>query len=358
MRAIGELTGIQYLRGIAATMVLFFHLQVQLDRLGYAGGWPSGLLGGIDIFYIVSGFIMWSTTIGRPGDGPAAFWRRRIVRIVPLYWIVTLFVVTTMLAAPAVMQSSRFDPAHVVASFLFVGYPHPVTGTIEPVVIPGWTLNHEMFFYLIFGLFLPAPPRIRLFGTVAALAGLVFLGRLMAWPSTGIAGFYTSGMLIEFAIGVLLGALASQGTGLTRVGLAWGWTMLLAGLAGMTLLPGWEALPGVLQRGVPAALLVTGLLVIEAHRGLFRFAFLRRLGDASYSIYLSHMITLSASSQVWRAMGWRCDAAGLCLYVGFAALLAIAAGWLLYLVVERPLDRRLRGAGAMRAQIIRTGAAA
>ena len=354
VRAVGELVGIQYLRGIAAMMVLLFHLQVQLHRLGYEGAWPSSLIGGIDIFYVISGFIMWSTTVARGEEGPLPFWRRRIARIVPLYWTVTGFVVIVMLIAPRVMQSSRFDLDHVVASFLFVGYPHPITGRIEPVVIPGWTLTHEMFFYLLFGLFLLARPRIRLIGILAVLAGLVAVGRLFALPPTTIAGFYTSDMLLEFGLGVALGALASHGPGLTGVSRMWSWVMLGTGAVALASLPLVAELSGFVMRGIPAGLIVAGLLVIEAHSGLFRSRLLHGLGDASYSIYLSHMISLAASSQLWRVMALPQDAGGLCLYMVFAVLLSLAGGWLLHLLVERPFNRRLRGATPKRAQIIRT----
>jgi len=349
--AIGELDGIQYLRGIAAMMVLLFHVQVQLYRLGYDGAWPSGLLGGIDIFYVISGFIMWSTTIERAENGPLDFWRRRIVRIVPLYWIVTGFVVIVLLSAPHMTQSSRFDLSHVASSFLFVGHPHPLTGRVEPLLIPGWTLNHEMFFYLIFGLFLLVPARIRLVGMLSALAGLVVCGRLLAPPAQSVAAFYTSNMLLEFGFGVLLGALAVQGAGMKHARLAQGWVLLAIGAIMMAFPPVGHMLPGVVVRGLPAVMIVAGVLVVEAHRGLHRSRLLAGLGDASYSIYLSHMITLSASSQLWRAMGLPTDAVGLGVYVPVAALLALAGGWFLYVGVERPLSRRLRAPVRVRTQV-------
>jgi exopolysaccharide production protein ExoZ len=211
-----------------------------------------------------------------------------------------------------------------------------------------------MFFYLLFGLFLLARPRIRLIGLLAVLAGLVAVGRLFALPPTTIAGFYTSDMLLEFGLGVALGALASHGPGLTGVSRMWSWVMLGTGAVALASLPLVAELSGFVMRGIPAGLIVAGLLVIEAHSGLFRSRLLHGLGDASYSIYLSHMISLAASSQLWRVMALPQDAGGLCLYMVFAVLLSLAGGWLLHLLVERPFNRRLRGATPKRAQIIRT----
>ncbi|WP_340313267.1 acyltransferase family protein [Rhizorhabdus argentea] len=351
LRDVGELAGIQYLRGVAAIMVLIYHVPVQLGRMGYAGPWPAGLSGGVDIFYVISGFIMWVTTIGRPQDTPLTFWRRRILRIVPLYWAVTGFVIAVMLVSPGLLQSSRFDPAHVAASFLFIGYGHPLTHMVEPVVIPGWTLNHEMFFYLLFGLFLLAPTSWRFAGMISTLALLVLLGSISGQAPDSVGGFYTSGMLLEFGLGIAIGVIATRGEGLARLSSATGWTMLTIGAAGVMLLPQTVAIPRLLASGVPSALLLAGLLVVEMHHGLFRSALLHGLGDASYSIYLSHMITLSATSQLWRALGLATDLWALALYTLLSIAVSVLAGCLLYLFVEKPLSRRLHRRPGSRAKL-------
>ena len=351
LRDVGELAGVQYLRGVAAIMVLIYHVPVQLGRMGYAGPWPAGLAGGVDIFYVISGFIMWVTTVGRPQDTPLTFWRRRILRIVPLYWAVTGFVTALMLVSPGLLQSSRFDLAHVAASFLFVGYSHPLTHMIEPVVIPGWTLNHEMFFYLLFGLFLLVPASWRFAGMIATLALLVLLGSISRQAPDSVGGFYTSGMLLEFGLGVAVGVIATRGAGLARLSSATGWAMLAIGAAGVMMLPQVVALPRLLASGLPSALLLAGLLVVEAHHGLFRSALLHGMGDASYSIYLSHMITLSATSQLWRALGLATDLRALALYALLSIAISVAAGCLLYLLVEKPLSRRLGGQHRLHARL-------
>lgn len=81
--SIGQFVGIQYLRGIAALMVVIFHLEPQLNRMNYSGPWLPGLSSGIDIFFVISGFIMWTTTYNR-STSPLHFWRRRVIRIVHL----------------------------------------------------------------------------------------------------------------------------------------------------------------------------------------------------------------------------------------------------------------------------------
>ena len=144
-----EIYSIQYLRGIAALMVVLLHVRVQLGRMGYGGYWPEFLMAGVDIFFVISGFIMWVTTF----DGSTTPWQflfRRFVRIIPVYWLLTTTTVAVMLVAPSAVQSGRFDSIHVLSSYLFIPTVHPLTGMMEPVLIPGWTLNYEMFFYIIF----------------------------------------------------------------------------------------------------------------------------------------------------------------------------------------------------------------
>jgi peptidoglycan/LPS O-acetylase OafA/YrhL len=342
-RRTGELVSIQYLRGIAAMMVVVFHLQPQLVRMGYNGPWLPGLSSGVDIFFVISGFIMWVTTCGKPIT-PLDFWQRRISRIVPLYWLVTTFMVVVMLVAPRLLQTSRFDPAHVAASYLFVAWPHPAKHVLEPVVMPGWTLNYEMFFYLIFGIFLAAPPRWRFAGTVGSIALLVLAGGVAGFPNETLAQFYTSDIMLEFALGVGLGWISTNGGLLLRVPPSAGWAMLIVGLLVITLLPGWldQPPPRVVMRGIPAAALAAGALIIETHRSIRSGGILKQLGDASYSIYLSHVVTMSAVSQGWRLIHLDRLPGGLILFCAVCVAICAVVGWLCYFYVERPLIHLFR----------------
>ena len=169
-----ELLAIQYLRGIAALMVVVVHIPVQLSRMGFNGDWPEFLNIGVDIFFVISGFIMWTTTFdGRVGV--AQFLSRRLVRIAPLYWALTSITVLVMLAAPTLVQSGKLDLQHVITSYLFVASQHPVTQLMEPILVPGWTLNYEMFFYVVFALCLPLRAGFRAMAVMAILVTLVAL---------------------------------------------------------------------------------------------------------------------------------------------------------------------------------------
>ncbi len=162
---------------------------------------------GVDLFFVISGFIMWTTT-ETSRRGPVRFWLARIVRIVPLYWIFTTLYVAAALITPESFYVVHLEAAHIVKSYLFVPATHPNLGLIAPVYTLGWTLNYEMFFYLLFGfcLFVPSP-RLR-FALLASAFLLLVAGGLLAQPQGAIARTYTDPIMLEFLAGVMLAILA------------------------------------------------------------------------------------------------------------------------------------------------------
>ena len=91
---------------------------------------------------------------------PFLFFSRRFIRIAPLYWLVSGLITVAALAVPTLLSSTVFSLPHVLASFVFVPYPHPVLHDPYPILVPGWSLNYEAFFYLLFGLSLFLPTRL------------------------------------------------------------------------------------------------------------------------------------------------------------------------------------------------------
>lgn len=333
---------IQYLRAIAALMVVVFHLLPQLERMGYVGYWPNWLAGGVDIFFVISGFIMWMTTSGRnmsPGD----FYMRRIIRIVPLYWLLTSVAVGVMLVAPHLLQSTKYDLWHVISSYLFVPSVRPGTSDINPVLHPGWTLNHEMFFYLLFGLLLWVPERFRIALMGAALGGLVAIGYMarMSEASVGpFLAFHANSIVLEFLLGMLLAHAYRQGA--IRPSRLWGWMGVVAGFAGMALLPTlFVQVPRIIILGLPALAIVAGALSLGQPASRPRHGWLMLLGDASYSIYLSHSMVLSAAGQLWRRFFGLSSGGGV-LFCLAGLLLAIVIGLAVYRILEQPATDWLR----------------
>ena len=317
---------------------------VSSHALGYAKG--SGLpvdlnpalLGGVDIFFVISGVVMWISTCERE-TSPAAFYWARFTRIVPLYWLVTSTLVACMLIAPALMHTGRFNFGHVIASYAFIAWPHPTTHLMFPVLIPGWSLNYEMVFYLAFGLLLMLPTRVRLPWLVAC--GLGLCGLRLLWDNPGqIARFYTDPIILEFVAGACLGAwLMPKREQSAFVSLA------LLGTGGILCLtiPLWlgPSLPRVLLNGLPALILVGGAVCSERVIGSGRLKLLGSLGDASYAIYLIHPIVLAALDHAWEVLHLDPSQHRPLFFTCVFATVA-GAGLLLHVAVERPLMRLAR----------------
>lgn len=329
-----EYNSIQYLRAVAALGVVAHHLAVQFPRFGSTIELPEFLSAGVDLFFVISGFIMWMTT--RTSDiTPAQFYRKRIVRIVPLYWLFTSFLVLIALVAPSVLQSGAFDLNHVIASYLFFPYPHPVVDAIYPILVPGWTLNYEMFFYAIFGLALFLPTALRLWAVGGLLVLLSVVGAIVS-PTNAAFKFWTDAILIEFLFGMLIAAALASGK--LNIGRAPSWALIVIGLA-LVAIPGTSThgLSRTWFFGVPAALVLIGAVSLDMIGDVGRWPIPKLLGNASYSIYLSHGITLSAISHVWQRLHLGGDPVGIfgfcILGMGAATLVGIAV----YYLLERPL---------------------
>src|SRR5260221_5541231 len=166
------------LRAIAATMVVFVHMDLQLQRLHYPTLGTNWMASGVDIFFVISGFIMWTSVERRPEMTASSFFRNRLIRIVPLYWFATTLVLMVALIAPQVLNTTVLRPWHAIASYLFIPARHPTTGLFWPLLIPGWSLNYEMLFYAIFAIAiaLSGHPRARRFLLIAAMLGGLVAG--------------------------------------------------------------------------------------------------------------------------------------------------------------------------------------
>jgi peptidoglycan/LPS O-acetylase OafA/YrhL len=299
---------------------------------------PVWLADGVDVFFVISGCIMWITTAPPLKVSPGSFYWKRAVRIVPLYWLVTSVMAATMLLVPSVFRTARFDAHHAILSYLFIPTLHPDTGKLEPVVIPGWTLNYEMFFYVIFGALLLLPAARRIWVLLAVMISLVVLGTGPAHDPSMLR-FYTSDIILEFAAGAVLGWLFLNKPPLPVFAAA---GLIALGIVMFPLLSAFfPASPGIFRSGTPAVLIVGGAIALDRRRavGLFRLPYL--LGNASYSIYLCQVIILPVANQFWRKMGLVGYVGADTLYIVFALLSAACGGVMVYYYFERPVMRML-----------------
>jgi peptidoglycan/LPS O-acetylase OafA/YrhL len=326
---------VQALRAVAAGLVVVHHSismwQNGLMHRPGGPGWTNGAAG-VDIFFVISGFVMAISLPGLAGrrNKAGVFLWRRFRRIVPLYWAALTLRVVQLTVRPTTALDLILTPWRVVASYLFIPARNG-NGEMFPVVTVGWTLNYEVFFYLLFAtaLALNISPLAFLTPCLTALA-LVGVARPATWPDfTALA----STLVIEFLLGVVLAHVATRGKPPGKVA---GAVLLFGGFLALLLMPEARAPWGFLAWGLPAAAVVTGAVALEGEWGGRLPGWLLEAGDASYALYISHTFILP---YLIDAMAWMHMTGGTALATAIVAGLAVSfpAAVVVHRYVELPL---------------------
>ena len=331
-----QFSGVQILRFAAAMLVVVMHItqaiSIHITGTGPGRYWADGSAG-VDIFFVISGFVMAMSTASLPADGPArisaawVFMRRRLLRIAPLYWFYTLLKVALLLALPALASRSSVEPGHLAASLLFIPAMSP-WGLVQPTLPVGWTLNFEMLFYAVFAVAIAlGAPRIRF---CLAAFGLMFLGGYFL-PDSVALNFYAQTIVFEFILGV---CIAHAFLRFRHASPLMGLIVLAIGAVFM-FAPDWgHSADRFATWGCGAALVVLGAVWMEPWTLRAPLASrLSFLGDASYSIYLSHTFVVPAGVMALKRLGVQ-DSLAITLAVSLAV---VVAGCLSYVWLERPL---------------------
>ena len=342
-----EYLGIQALRAAAAFAVVFGHSMNFLER-GTAS-LPTVVTDfqgavGVDLFFVISGFVM---TISAPRllrrtNPSRIFLWRRLLRVAPLYWLLTSLKLLIVFAVPWLdLLNGQPSAWNIGASFLFVPSLNR-HGEIRPVISLGWTLNFEMAFYLLFAVSLLA--KRRLLWVLLPLVGALALLGVVRPASAPVWTSLADPIVLEFAAGVVIAACALGGRLPSRVV---GGACVAGGAAGLLWLsPGLSPLSRAVHWGVPAALVVLGTVSLEEplRRRLPRWVLL--LGSASYSIYLVQVFIFPLVDGVALRVGAADPGASPRLLavavVVWSVLLTAVAGVGTHLLVERPLTQQLQ----------------
>lgn len=332
---------IQYLRGLAAMLVLASHAllypliehNLAFGRLGWLG---------VILFFVISGFIMVAVT-GEGRFSALDFLRRRFIRIVPMYWAATLLAALLALLAPAMFKTTVYDTGQLILSLLFVPFHNPVSGGIHPLYKLGWTLNYEVFFYVCFALlaFLGAGARVA--WLTAIYVALALIGLLFD-PEPAAAQFYTSFMPLAFCAGAWLGLATTRGR-IAKLPLTALYSAAFLGLIGLAEGFAWDR-QGLIEDGVAFIGLATFasaivLLAVRFEAIIPHVPLLEQIGDASYSIYLVHIYEVAVLAGLAFSV---LDPRDLVADYGVAAVSLVCgtlAGVVLYRCVEKPLLRQL-----------------
>ncbi|WP_174298550.1 acyltransferase family protein [Sphingomonas bacterium] len=315
------LTNLQGLRALAAIGVVVFHVGLLPGtalpcRVGAAG---------VDLFFVLSGFIIAHSASRSAHD----FLKHRLIRVLPAYWIATLIAGLFTLRAMDVPGAT----AWIGQSLLYL----PGPGGRPVLIFVAWTLVYELAFYLLFWLALRFGAGRACWLALGALVALAFLhlpGTSGPWP-----------LLLEFAMGLIVFLLVGRTAATGRVSGAVGLAAAGLGLVLLVVLPrltgydpdDYQGIGRVFTWGVPAAIVLAGLVIAEHAGWALRSRPVLLLGAASYSLYLLHPIALGQLLQLPARpapVSWALCAAA----VVAIAMLAVA----FHLLVEAPIVRGLR----------------
>ena len=344
-----ELRTIQAARGIAANLVVFSHLYLVEPKYTAGTVLPAFTLygiAGVDLFFVISGFIM--VAVAGRDRGPIEFLWRRATRIYPTYWLVSLMVLATVLIAPTFVNSSITTPISLWRSFLLI------PDRTFPLLAVGWTLVYEIYFYLVFTIFLAL--RISVFVGLVAW-GVLILVIAAAVPdqiaSSPVLRVIVSPLTAEFMMGAIVGflwrrrrmsgAIALGAVGLAGLIVSTVYIAPMLSLAANPYLNAWR----VIMFGIPATLIVYALTGLEHRYPSGRLAELMvAAGDWSYATYLIHVLVISAMGRIIFALASGGGGRASFALVATGLLVANVAGAGIYVLFERPTLHWLRKFGA------------
>jgi exopolysaccharide production protein ExoZ len=285
-----KINNIQALRAYAAVAVVIFHTGYIFPHMLQMGKF------GVDIFFVISGYIM-----ARICEGDTRFFlRRRLIRIVPPYWAMTILLFCFSFFFPKLLLSTDANPSDLLRSLLFIPY-YREDGLIRPLLYIGWSLNYEILFYLLItvGIYLlPKHP-------LAFATGLLISLQLVCSHYAGLGAVpttYSSTMVYEFVLGVVAYEIARRVSSRAATAMR---PFSLVALGGS--LAGIVFLQGVAHSPLPAEWFVLQLLAMLAVLSAsllsqgdwdIRMPWIVIVGDASYVLYLMHAYILVFSARV------------------------------------------------------------
>ncbi|MDD5269249.1 MAG: acyltransferase [Methylococcales bacterium] len=287
---IHQYDGIQALRFLAALLVVITHSSFYAsERLGTHNMiWGNGA-DGVDIFFVISGFVMVISSrnlIDIP-LGWARFAIQRLTRIIPLYWLATSVKVIVLLFSAEVLTIRTFDIGDIVNSYFFIPYKK-TPQLIEPFLGVGWTLTFEMFFYLVFTIALLIRVNIYIFvGILMALISVLSLFRPESYP---VWMFLLNPIVLEFWFGMIIGYFALNNKFITPF---FGVVFSVLCLLWIIFKPH-LGLSRVIMSGIPSAILIFSVVSIEPYIQNKIPRLVLFFGAASYSLYLFHPLIAPA----------------------------------------------------------------
>lgn len=363
-----RLQGIQLLRAVAVLLVVHGHVLDNQYSIGTALQQDFFYLqdfgaAGVDLFFVISGFIITIIAVPYALQGSGwSFFIKRVLRVVPLYWLVSV-----LSALLSYRHNGRIVKTDTVEKTLLFFPLSDHTEWVGPVLFQGWTLSFEMLFYTVTAVCITIASKKYMPAVV-----LFFCVCLLLNYATGnhhpMLVFWGNGIMIEFLLGVCCGFVylseiklsAARANAVIVTGIVALLLSLVLGFGGIsesynTVHGTWSLMRSALW-GIPAALLVGGIAMKEKIRFMQVYPFLVAIGNASFSIYLTHIMFIQFVYVRWKRWGLQSKVPP-DLLVLISLVIVVSLGYLFYLLVEKPLLRRLNAFVGERPILNGTGAA-
>lgn len=330
---------IQVFRGIAALLVVAYHLTIRsaeiLNQTLLFGIFKFGYAG-VDFFFVLSGFIIYyvhKQDIGKPNKF-FEFISKRLVRIYPIYLLITLLILPVYLIGYG--DAYKTDIGVIIKSLLLL----PQNKGIYPVLNVGWTLSFEALFYVMFSIAILLKPKFTsiIFGIWVLIVGGMFIGELQGLEVTNntLINFVFNTHNLEFIFGCIAAYLVTKkniryGKYLMLLGAAW----ILTSSINNYFYGEFEVHP-VIAYGIPSTLIVLGAAAYDLLKPSQPPEILMYLGDASYSVYLTHFVIITAMLLGFLKLGI-IDFIGYQVAMVVIPVVTVVIGCLVYTYVEKPM---------------------
>jgi peptidoglycan/LPS O-acetylase OafA/YrhL len=341
-----QLNLLQTFRGLAALLIVLYHATgLAINKFSQIFLLNFFLFGnsGVDFFFVLSGFMIFYAHISDIGnkDKFILFLKKRFIRIYPLYWLVTFIILPVYFFVPSLGQGYERNIGVIIKSLLL----YPQTENM-PIVSVGWTLSYEVFFYLLFSLLIVLKIRFWLPIIAIWILGTIisFIHNFISLQNQDIYLFHIfSSYNLEFIGGCIAALFIYKFNSTINVKFLMG--LLLASLAlfinGKYFIIGLPQETHVIIYGIPSLLIIVSAVLLEIKKTIQIPKIFTFLGDASYSIYLTHYACLSVLVKL--ALVAKLDALmSMNFLMSVLVLVTIFLGCMFNLYIEKPLLTYLR----------------
>ena len=321
---------IQILRAIAAVLVVIYHVTEKAKTQNIGSFFFDIGAAGVDLFFIISGFIM--MMVSAKEKNAMSFINKRAMRILPLYYIFTTIALTGYLVAPWAINSQAKE-TNVLLSYLFIPLENK-----PMLLLVGWTLTYEILFYIIFSLFVFTKNFRWLYISVAMVTFSLFAKK----SDLFIVNYLGNNIIYEFIFGIVIHELYKREGRILTSSVLPNALLILCGVILLFTSSMYEY-SRVIEFGAPAMLIFIGVINLDQkiNKENKVSTMLAYTGDASYSIYLSHLFSIGILTLAFKKM----DLFTTNLYEVYftiSVLISLISGILTYHILENPINNWIK----------------